>query len=137
MERPPVIVLDTHAWVWWVAQTGRIPARAGRLIDQAREARTLFVSSISAWEVAMLTARNRLTLTMPVRDWVAHSEALPFLQFLPVTNAIAMAAVELPRPETPTDPADRIIIATALSLGARVVTRDKQITSCRVVATVW
>ena len=46
-------------------------------------------------------------------------------------------SVELPRPETPADRADRIIIATALSLGGRVVTRDKRITSCRAVATVW
>ena len=137
MERPPEVVLDTHAWVWWVGQTAQLSARASRLIDQAREARTLFVSSISAWEVAMLTARNRLTLTMPVRDWVAHSEALPFLQFVPVTNAIAITAVELPRPKTPEDPADRLIIATALSLGARLITRDKRITACRVVATVW
>jgi PIN domain nuclease of toxin-antitoxin system len=137
MERPPVIVLDTHAWVWWVAQPAQISARASRLVDEARDARTLFVSCISAWEVAMLTARNRLTLTMPVRDWVAHSEALPFLQFVPVTNAIAMKAVELPRPETLADPADRIIIATALTLGGRVVTKDRRITSCRAVATVW
>jgi PIN domain nuclease of toxin-antitoxin system len=137
MERPPVIVLDTHAWVWWVAQTAQISARASRLIDEAREARTLFVSTISTWEVAMLTARNRLALTMPVRDWVSLSEALPFLQFVPVTNAIAMTAIELPRPETPQDPADRIIIATALSLGGRLVTRDKRISSCRAVATVW
>jgi len=131
-----VIVLDTHVWVWWVSGLGRLSAKARRLIGAAVTQKAVYLSSISVWEVAQLVARGRLELTMDVAAWVAKSEALPFLHFIPVDNAIAMKSVQLPGPLLP-DPADRIIVATALILGFPLVTRDEKIARSPHVRTIW
>lgn len=131
-----MIVLDTHAWVWWVADPAKLTARARRAVDSAVEHGEVSISSISAWEVAVLVARGRLELTMDVADWVAASESLPFVRFVPVDNRIALRSVNLPA-QFHADPADRIIVATALELDARLVTKDDRIRGSGVVTTVW
>ena len=73
---------------------------------------------------------------MSANDWVAASEALPFVEFVPVNNSIALKSVQLPGP-LHNDPADRIIIATAVSLGAVLVTKDEKIRSYPHVKTAW
>ena len=98
--------------------------------------KNLLISSISAWEVALLVKTGRLKLTMDVADWIAESEKLPFIQFIPVTNSIAIKSVSLPVPLHP-DPAHRIIIATALSTGSSIVTKDKKISDYAHVKTIW
>jgi len=133
----PVMVLDTHAWVWWLAAPDRLPRKARARLDRAvGEGDTLRVSSISAWEVAMLVARGRLELTMEVGAWLAAAEALPGLEFVPVSNAVALRAVALPD-TLPRDPADRFIAATALGLGATLVTGDERLRSYRPLPTLW
>lgn len=131
-----MIVLDTHAWLWWVSNPELLGERAAAAIDGARQRREILVSSISAWEVAMLAQRGRLQLSIGARDWIARCEALPFLQFVPVDNAIAVQATCLPG-ELHGDPADRIIVATALSRGATLVTKDRKLLDYSGVATLW
>ena len=133
----PVIVLDTHAFVWWVASPDRLPRKARARLDRAAgDGEALRVSSISAWEVAMLAARGRLELTMEVGAWLAAAEALPLLAFVPVDNAVALRAVSLPE-TLPRDPADRIIAATALGLGATLVTGDERLRGYRPLPVLW
>jgi len=132
-----VILLDTHALVWWVADPKRIPAKARRAVDSAvKSSESLAVSSISIWEIAMLVARKRLAFTIDAESWIASVEALPFFTFVPVDNRIAVRSVELEKfPHR--DPADRIIVATALGLGALVVTADARLREYKPLATVW
>ena len=104
-----MIVLDTHAWVWWVSDPERLSARAREAVDQAAKEGELYISSISVWEVALLAERGRLRLAMDVSEWIGYCEALPFLNFVPVNNRIALLQVRLPKP-LHADPADRIII---------------------------
>jgi len=132
-----VILLDTHALVWWVADPKRIPAKARRAVDSAvKSSESLAVSSISIWEIAMLVARKRLAFTIDPESWIASVEALPFFTFIPVDNRIAVRSVELEKfPHR--DPADRIIVATALGLGALVVTADARLREYKPLATVW
>ena len=129
-----MILLDTHTWIWWVDDPSKLSQRAKATIDDVAIDRGFYISSISAWEVAMLVRKNRLQLTMNVDDWVAHTEALPFVTFVPISNRIAIKSVTLP---IHPDPADRMIIATALSLGATIVTKDSKISSYSQVQTVW
>lgn len=131
-----MIVLDTHAWVWWVSSPDLLSPKAREAADQAAENGAVYISSISVWEVLLLVQRGRLRLTLDVEDWVAHCEALPFIRFVPVNNAIAMKSVRLPGSLHP-DPADRIIIATALTIGAPLVTKDERIRSYPHVETIW
>ena len=83
-----------------------------------------------------MVAKRRLYLTLEVTDWIAKSERLPFLQFLPVDNYVAVKSVNLPQP-LHSDPADRIIIATAITIGAPVVTKDEKVLNYPHVKTIW
>ncbi len=132
-----MIVLDTHALVWWLSEPKRVGAKARKLLDAAVRARTpIIVSCFSIWEIAMLVAAGRLQLALEVNAWIAHVEALPFLSFAPVDNRIATRAVHLVN-FAHKDPADRIIVATALGHGATLITADKQLRAYAPVATSW
>ena len=131
-----MIVLDTHAWVWFVSNPELLSQKAKRTIERAVVDKNVFISSISAWEVALLTSKKRLLLSMEVADWIKKSEMLPFVNFIPVDNSIAVKSVNLPQPFH-TDPADRIIIATTISLGASLITKDERILKYPHVKTIW
>jgi PIN domain nuclease of toxin-antitoxin system len=129
------LLLDTHAWVWWVGGSDDLPAGVRRRVQAALAADRLWLSAISAWEVALLAQRGRLVLRFPVREWIARSQALAGLRFLPVDTGIAVRSVELP--ELHPDPADRLIVASAERLGATLVTKDERLRAYPGVATIW
>jgi PIN domain nuclease of toxin-antitoxin system len=131
-----LILLDTHAWVWWTAEPARLSAAAISAIEAARRSGEVLVSAISVWEVSLLVSRQRLRLTMEVEDWIAHSEALPSLRFVPVDHHIARRSVFLPPPLHP-DPADRIIAATAIARGVPLVSRDRRLRDYAPLETIW
>ena len=131
-----MIVLDTHAWVWFVDDPRQLSAPAHKAIEAARAAGSIVISSISSWEVAMLAASGRLKLTIDVRDWIAKCEALPFFNFVPVDNAIFVRSVLLPGP-LHADPADRVIIATALMRDIPIVTKDRKIRDYPGIQSIW
>ena len=132
-----MIVLDTHALLWWLSSPDKVPRKARRLLDASiAEKKSISVSSISVWEIAMLVERDRLELTMPVDVWIAHLEAIPWLSFVPVDNRIAARSVQLEGfPHR--DPADRIIVATTLGLNATLVTADDRLRTYSPVRSVW
>ena len=129
------LLLDTHAWVWWVGGSRELPTGTRRQVQAAFAEDRLWVSAISAWEVALLVQRGRLVLRLPVREWVARSEALSGLHFLPIDTAIGLRAVELP--DLHPDPADRIIVASAELLGAVLFTRDARLRAYGGIPTAW
>ncbi|MBZ0158222.1 MAG: type II toxin-antitoxin system VapC family toxin [Alphaproteobacteria bacterium] len=131
-----MIVLDTHVLLWWLSNPENLSSKAAEIIEKSMKDRAIYVSSISAWEIAMLSSRGRLELTIDVDDWIAAAESLPFVYFVPVNNRIAIKSVHLPDFAHP-DPADRIIIATALSLRATLVTKDRRILDYPHVTASW
>jgi len=131
-----MILLDTHAWVWFVSNPELLSKQARKAVDAAMEEKGIFISCISAWEVALLVAKKRLSLTLEVTDWIAKTERLPFFQFLPVDNSVAVKSVNLPQP-LHSDPADCIIIATAITMAAPVVTKDEKLLNYPHVKTIW
>ena len=84
----------------------------------------------------MFVARERLAFTIDYETWIMSVEALPFLTFVPVDNRIAARSVQL-EGFRHRDPADRIIVATALGLGATVVTADARLREYKPLATIW
>lgn len=92
-------------------------------IVQAMQKESHFaVSAISCFEVAPLDRRGKLELTLPVEEWLSEALGNSGVESLPVTCEIANRAVKLS--EIHRDPADRIIIATALVYGAKLASLD-------------
>lgn len=119
-----MILLDTHALVWLDEGSPRLGPAAIALTDRALADEWLAVSAISFWEAAMLVAKDRLGLQMGLSVW---RQALldNGLQELPVTGAIGIRAAGLP--DFQGDPADRLIVATAMESAATLVTADRRI----------
>jgi PIN domain nuclease of toxin-antitoxin system len=133
-----VIVLDTHVLIWWVSGAAEKFSRpATDALGQAlgKEA-SVFVSAISAWEIAVLIQKGRLVLSMDVEEWLSHAASLPELRFLPIDRHTAVQAVRLPG-AFHSDPADRIIVATARRLNLPLVTADERIRDYQHVRSVW
>lgn len=131
-----MILLDTHVWIWWVSNPDLLSSQADTLINKAMVEKKIYISSISVWELAMLVKKGRLHLTLDIKDWIRSCESLPFLQFVPVNNTIAFEAVHLPE-KSLSDPADRIIVATALALDLVLITKDKKIKKSEKLKTAW
>lgn len=131
-----MIVLDTHALVWWVSGPERLSARAKRAIDQSLRGGQAVAATISVLEIATAVRRGRLELGSPLGEWLADLCALPELRFEPLSVEIAELAGGFADP-TRGDPADRIIIATARTLRARLVTADAGLRSSPHVETIW
>lgn len=112
-----MIVLDTHALVWWVNGDSQLSPNAKTAIENelSTEAGIVLVSTISAWEIAMLVKADRLTLTMALDDWLDTVAAIEGLRFSPVDNNVGVESTRLPG-DFHKDPADRMIVALARHL---------------------
>lgn len=128
-----MIVLDTHAWLWYAGDPGRLSAKARASIAAARD---LAVSAISCWELAMLCEQGRLRLNPDTRLGIREALSAERIRAVAVSDSIATEAGLL-GPDFHGDPADRIIVATALELRATLVTKDIRIRKSRRVSTVW
>ena len=131
-----MIVLDTHALVWWVTGDTSLSKRAKNAITRELAGGEIVVSSISAWEIATLVAREKLVLTMDVGSWLVTVGQIEGVRFVPVDVEIATKSVALPG-EFHNDPADRMIVATARKLAVPLVTKDAKIRSYAHVKTIW
>ena len=133
-----MIVLDTHALVWWVNGDSELSSNAKIAIETALsdEDGVLLVSTISAWEIAMLVKADRLTLTMSVDDWLDTVSAIEGLRFIPVDNDVSVESTRLPG-DFHKDPADRMIVALARRLNVPLVTADTKIRSYKHVQSIW
>ena len=120
-----MILLDTCALLWTVNGDPLAPA-ATRAISQATRAGSLFLSPISAWEIGLLASRRKLDLPSPPEVFVAALFARPGVRLASFTPEVATRASFLPG-DLHHDPADRILVATALELGLRLVTRDRRL----------
>lgn len=120
-----MIVLDTHIWIWWVHGDAQLPPTyATYLIEH--EPTGLGVSAISLWEVAKLVEHGRLTLPIPLRDWLDQASTYPGVVILPLTPAIVVESTTLPG-TFHKDPADQIIVATARVEACPLITVDGKI----------
>lgn len=127
-----MIVLDTHAWLWWLGATPRLGRSAARRIEDAD---AIGVPAICCLEVAAAVHRGRLALDRGVLEWLDAALATPRVALLPLTPRVAVRASSLA--EFHGDPADRLIVATALEAGSALVTRDGAIRRAKLVETVW
>jgi PIN domain nuclease of toxin-antitoxin system len=132
-----MIAIDTHVLVWLATGARQmISKKAMKRISEELVNGQIWVSAISAWEIAMLVERERLVLSIDVESWLQKVGEINAIRFQPVTNKIALESVRLPG-EFHKDPADRMIVATARTMGLALVTADEKIQAYPHVNSVW
>jgi PIN domain nuclease of toxin-antitoxin system len=118
-----VILIDTQVLVWSALGDQRLGQRCRQELD---EAPNLYMSPISAWEIAMLAEKRRFRLGMTISGWVAQAVEVHGVKWAQLTADIAVDAGTLPG-QIHGDPADRLIIATARALNCPLLTADRTI----------
>jgi PIN domain nuclease of toxin-antitoxin system len=136
VDGKPVIVLDTHALIWWADAGSKLSRNARQATRAESRRRELVASAISVFEIVTLERRGRLEFKIPVTEWLANLRKLPELTIHPITDEIAERAGGLGE-VFPGDPADRLIAATALVLGVSLVTQDTKLRDVPRLSTVW
>jgi PIN domain nuclease of toxin-antitoxin system len=133
-----LIVLDTHAVLWWVNGDPQLSQNALAAIEQEfrGDGGVILISAITAWEIALLLEKGRITLSMGIDDWLDTVEEIEGVRIVPVDIATAVESTRLPG-EFHKDPADRMIVALARHFNAVLVTADEKINNYRHVKTVW
>ncbi len=132
-----MIVIDTHVLVWWVSGDKSLSKPAFEAINEAiADDSEIIVSSISAWEIAMLIEKGRLVLSMDIESWLDEVSQIDGVRFMPVDNEIGIKSTVLPG-EFHKDPADRMIVATARKFAVPLVTADEKIIEYEHVKTIW
>lgn len=119
------LLLDTHTWIWLVLGES-LAAEDVSYLQQASQQARLRLSAISVWELGMLIAKGRLECHLSPQEWTSRALALPGLELLPLSPEIALKSSFLPG-AFHGDPADRLIVATALHYQAELLTRDTRI----------
>ena len=116
------VLLDTCA-VIWIANGDEIASGSRAKVEAAALTDMVNVSPISAWEIATLQYRGRLTLSMPVQTWFDRFIAASGVVLAEMPTKVLIDSASLPG-DPPRDPADRILLATAREYGLTLVTRD-------------
>ncbi len=116
-----MILLDTHALLWWALQPEKLSPRAAELCRQM-ELDGGFASAISIWELGVKVENGKLELGIGLDAFVKRLQDSTAVEFVPVDAEIWLRTVSLQWDHR--DPADRVIVATALEKGLPVLTRD-------------
>jgi PIN domain nuclease of toxin-antitoxin system len=125
MESAEVTLLDTCALLWTV-NGDPLSSEALHAINKSRNAGELFLSPVSAWEIGILAQRGKVKFGVSAENYVSRAFTQPGTQIAPLTPEIAVRASYLPG-QFHSDPADRLLISTAILMGLTLVTRDREI----------
>ncbi len=119
-------VVDTHVLLWWLGDSGRLSKQHEEILAAASEEEPAVVSDISMWEIATLHRLGKITLDLPLREWLDSAFAPPLVRRFGITTAVAAASADF-SDDFPGDPADRLIAATTRVLGGTLLTVDRKI----------
>jgi PIN domain nuclease of toxin-antitoxin system len=117
------LLLDTHAFLWFVAGNKQLSKGARRRIEDVRHEKLLSVASI--WEIAIKASLGKLTLSLTVDELVVQGASNNGIAILPVLAKHASRVASLPFHHR--DPFDRLLVAQALTEGYAVLSRDESL----------
>lgn len=114
-------LIDTHVLLWWMADGDRLSEAASLALSSS----SVVISPISFWEVSMLVGKGRIALDRPTAAWAEDVLAVPSVDVAPLTAEIAVLAGELV--DFHGDPADRLLVATAIVRRCPLITKDDKL----------
>jgi len=126
-----VIVADTDTFLWWSDERHLLSQTA---YDALLSADRIVISVITGWEIGILVAKRRLTFDTDPLTWIRGTLERMHIEVVPLPLDVAVRSTELQQLR---DPGDQMIVATALHLGAPLVTKDDLIRRANVVETIW
>lgn len=119
------LLLDTHVVLWFFENSDLLSQSVKKRIEAATENNGLLISAITVLEIALLNARKRIKIEMPIEDYVRQIVDAPGVRLVPLSPEISCLSVGLSSFQK--DPADRIIVATSLINKVPLVTKDRRI----------
>ncbi len=117
------VLLDTHAFLWWIMDSPLLPPASRKIIEDGTN--ELYLSAASGWEIAIKAARGRLQLPAAPERFMAEQLVQNSIQVLPVQMSHALHVYSLPPYHQ--DPFDRLLIAQAQMEGIPILTLDAEI----------
>lgn len=124
------VLLDTHAWFWWLLPGDQLPRAVRDRLDDLASRSQVYLSAISLWEAQMAVSRGRVVLGRPFAQWIVEATDPAVVQLVPLDVEVAIALDELPA-SFHGDPADRLIAATARCKRLPLATWDKALRRSR------
>ena len=121
------LLLDTHVALWLDSGDDRLRASTRTLIDGCwQNGGSILLSAVTVWEIALLVDTGRIDLDVPVEAWIERFLDCPGIEAVPLSHRAASRSYQLHHLQH-RDPADRLLIATAIELACPLVTYDERI----------
>ncbi|MGJ4745957.1 type II toxin-antitoxin system VapC family toxin [Leptospira sp. SA-E8] len=117
-----MILLDTHIWIWWVSGSDQLKPTERYLLDRLSEPPA--IAAVSLWELSLLFQLERISLNLPIFEWLDLATRPSLVQIIDCSPDIAKELIKLPA-SMHRDPADRLILATAKANDLELITRDR------------
>lgn len=116
-------LLDTHTFLWWIANDPQLSTRARQIMEDANT--ELLLSAASGWEIAIKSRLGKLKLPADLQGFVAEQLGINGIQVLPIQMAHALHGLTLP--DHHRDPFDRMLVAQGQLEELPILTGDPQI----------
>lgn len=126
------VLLDTHAFLWWIADDPQLSTRARQIMEAADT--KPFLSAASGWEIAIKSRLGKLKLPADLEEFIAEQLRINAIQVLPIQMSHALHVITLP--DHHRDPFDRMLVAQSQLERLPILTGDPQIAQY-VVTTIW
>lgn len=131
-----MIVVDTHVLIWDALEPDKLSHAAKAAIAVANQTDGILVADISLWEIAMLIQRGRIQVSTDIHSFLNLIVEANRIQLSPISPEIAAQSTQLPATVN-LDPADRLIVATAMFKGVALVTADRNLRAISQIVTIW
>ncbi len=119
-----MILLDTHVWLWWLLEEGDLDESERAILDEQALSGEIVISVATIWEAELLHRQGELALLPDFETWIRRATDNQICKVIPIDEEVILAQQRLPE-NFPEDPADRIIVATALLKDIPLATKDE------------